>query len=138
MATNKKQSKKTSQGNSNRPIVTSYYGHSGKILIWQNRAKDPENAMDLAYKHMRRNHYGAFVAEVYNEDTGELYSVVIHPVAGKIVTIFERDPATKVIVTDFNAQMLQEIQAAKEDLDFINSLIKESRLEQRILEKAHG
>jgi hypothetical protein len=135
MAANKKQSQNPAP---NRPIVTNYYGHSGKILIWQNRAKDPENAMDLAFKHMRRNHYGAFVAEVFNEETGELYSVVIHPMAGKIVTIFERDPATKVVVTDFDATTLKEIEAAKEGLDFINSLIKESRLEKRILEKVHG
>lgn len=134
MATNKKKSKNPEL----RPIVTSYYGHSAKILIWQNRAKDPENAMDLAFKHMRRNHYGAFVAEVYNEVTGELLSVVIHPIAGKIVTIFERDPATKVIITDFDAQMVKEVTEAKADFDFINSLIRESRLEKRILEKAHG
>jgi len=122
-----------------RPIVTNYYGTSGKTLLWYNRAKDAGRAMDLAFSHMRQNHYGAFVAEIFNEETGELFGVIIHNAAGKIVTLFEKDPATKMVVTDFDAQLVKEVQETQaHELELINLILKESRLEQRIQEKAYG
>jgi len=118
------------------PVVTNFYGTSGRVVLWTNRAYDEENAVDRAFRYMRRNEYGAFVAEVSNSETGELYAVIIHSVVGEIRAIFRRDPTTKVIVTDFDVRLVES--AKGEDVDLINLILQESRLEKKIQEKVNG
>lgn len=127
-----------------RPIVTNYYGTSGRRVLWTNKGYDPDRAVDIAFSHMRKNSYGAFVAEVYNQLTGELYAVIIHSVVGEIRTLFHYDPTTKVVVTDFDPRVTNAITDAR-DLDLIEAILKESVLEKKmrdlersLQEKAHG
>lgn len=92
-----------------RNVITTYYGHRADIVLKVNRAKDPDVAVEHAFKHMHRNHYQAFVAEVYNDNTGELYAVILHTVTGEIRTLFRYDPMTKVVIMDFDPKMVREV-----------------------------
>jgi hypothetical protein len=83
-------------------IIINYWGASGAgVPLQSNRAKNPDTAIDRAFSHMRANDYEAFVAEVFNEVTGELLAVITHSVVGEIRTMFHYDTKNKVFVQGF-------------------------------------
>ena len=55
----------------------------------KNRAGAPLRATELCMRHMRRNDYGADVAEVWDLRNGKLYSVMTRSAAGEFKTVFE-------------------------------------------------
>lgn len=75
---------------STRNIQTTYYGKSAKDTLKINLASDPECAVLHAVRHMRKNSYGAFVAEIIDRDTTELHAVIKMSPNGDIRILFER------------------------------------------------
>jgi hypothetical protein len=69
-------------------IKTTFY--QGKNLIRVNHAKFANAAVIRAVGHMQTNHYGATVAEVYDEQTGELHAVLTRSVSGMKI-LFKRE-----------------------------------------------
>lgn len=57
-----------------RPIRTCYY--FGRDLLHTNCAKNANRAVMFAVDHMQKDHYGASVAEVYDETDGTLHCVL--------------------------------------------------------------
>lgn len=96
-------------------IVTNYYGSSGAKVLQTNRAINHDTAIDRAFSHMRANDYEAFVAEVFNELTSELYAVITHSVVGEIRTMFHYDTKAKMFVTNFDARVQEEVKAATQE-----------------------
>lgn len=112
-----------------RNIITTYYGRSGREELWYNRGLDADTCIDRAFSRMRQNTYGAFVAEVWNEDSGELYAVIIHSTTGEIRTIFQKDPATKVVVTNFSRELVDQVVKKNRN----NALVEELFLSSELL-----
>jgi hypothetical protein len=116
-----------------RNVVTTYYGHSGKHTLRTNRAKDPDLAVEHAFRHMHRGHYiGAFVAEVFNSDTGQLYAVIVHNVVGEIRTIFRNDPTSRLVVMDFDPEVVKLVNEAK-DVALVEWAEQELAREQAVI-----
>ncbi len=69
-------------------IKTTFY--KGKKLIKINHAKYANAAVVRAVGHMQTNNYGATVAEVYDEVTGELHAVLTRSVSGMKIA-FKRE-----------------------------------------------
>lgn len=84
-----------------RNVRTTYYGDKkAKTIVKINRAQYADKAILHAVSHMHQNTYGAFIAEVYDEDTSELYSVITRDVNGRITIVFSGDPKFPVCITD--------------------------------------
>ncbi len=63
--------------NADRPIRTVFYGNpEATIIVKTNNAKHARKAVLNATDHMQINQYGAFVAEVYDMETSELFAVI--------------------------------------------------------------
>lgn len=69
-------------------IKTTFY--NGRNLLKVNHAKHANAAVVRAVGHMQTNHYGATVAEVYDESTGELHAVLTRSMKGMRI-VFKRD-----------------------------------------------
>lgn len=69
-------------------IKTTFY--KGKTLLKINHAKHANAAVVRAVGHMQTNHYGATVAEVYDEQTGELHAVLTRSISGMKI-VFKRE-----------------------------------------------
>lgn len=67
-----------------RLIRTDYYLR-GEI-VRTTRSIHPNNATRNCFDHMQMNDYGADVAEVYDEHTGDLHAVFTYSVDGKLET----------------------------------------------------
>ena len=72
-------------------IKTTFY--RGKTLLKINHAKHSNAAVMRAVGHMQTNHYGATVAEVYDEYSGELHAVLTRSISGMRI-VFKRDVQT--------------------------------------------
>lgn len=81
-------------------IKTTFY--KGRTLLKVNHAKYANAAVMRAVGHMQTNHYGATVAEVYDEYSGELHAVLTRSISGMRI-IFKRD------VQDDNGNVVAEI-----------------------------
>lgn len=79
-----------------RNIITTFYGSNGNEVIRVNRSSDVKRAVSLAVMHLQNgdslDYSRAFVVSIYNDDTGELYSVITYSVVGEIKILFRRDP----------------------------------------------
>jgi triacylglycerol esterase/lipase EstA (alpha/beta hydrolase family) len=69
-------------------IKTTFY--NGRNLIRVNHAKHSNAAVVRAVDHMQTNHYGATVAEVYDEQSGELHAVLTRSISGMKI-VFKRE-----------------------------------------------
>lgn len=69
------------------PVKTVYY--NGKDAVKITRAGQPLRAMELALRHMRRNEYGATLAEVYHNENGKLYGVMKRTVDAQVHPVFQ-------------------------------------------------
>lgn len=69
-------------------IKTTFY--KGKNLIKTNHSKHSNSAVIRAVGHMQTNQYGATVAEVYDEESGELHAVLTRSVSGMKI-VFKRE-----------------------------------------------
>jgi len=71
-------------------IKTVYHirGKSPKV----NRSYNANRAVMQCVAHMQINHYGAHVAEVYDDGTGELHAQVKRKADGSLHIHFQRDP----------------------------------------------
>lgn len=79
-------------------IRTDYY-FGGKI-VKVTRSLHANSASKNCFDHMQTNDYEATVAEVYDEDTGELHAVIRRRVGGEadpvhVSTAFKRKPEPK-------------------------------------------
>jgi len=73
------------------PVLTVYYvDRRAREVAKNTRAGSELRGMELCLRHMRRNDYGAALAEVYNTDTGELYGVMKRTVDGQVHPIFQK------------------------------------------------
>lgn len=94
-------------------IIINYWGASGAgAPLKSNRAMNADTAIDRAFSHMRANDYEAFVAEVFNEVTGELLAVLTHSVVGEIRTMFHYDSKNKTYVQGFEQKAQEEAKLA--------------------------
>lgn len=73
----------------NWQIVTHYYRES--LLVRTNRAVHANSAVLRCVDHMQHNHYGADVAEVFDDGDGTLHAVITHSVIGRIEIVFKRE-----------------------------------------------
>jgi hypothetical protein len=60
-------------------------------VVKNNRSGDPLRACGQALQYMRKNKYEATHVEVYDEDTGLLYAVLVRNVKGNVRTEFQLD-----------------------------------------------
>jgi len=74
---------------STRNIQTNY-SYRGEI-VKINKASNANTAVLRAIDHMQMNHYGASLAEIIDNITGDLHAVIHHNVAGKITILFKRE-----------------------------------------------
>lgn len=74
-----------------RPVQTVYYFVEAVVKI--NYAAHSNTAVLRAVDHMQLNHYGATVAEVFDNTTGTLHAVVTRSfeLPGKIEIVFRRE-----------------------------------------------
>lgn len=77
-----------------RPIRAVFYSdYQARNPIKLNRGKHPESMCLLAHKHLRFDHYGAVLVEVFNEDTGKLHAVLKVKLNGMgIEAVYEAKP----------------------------------------------
>lgn len=73
------------------PIKTVYLIKNDKPKI--RRSKDANRAVAQCVRHMMVNHYGADVAEVFDDQTGELHAQIKRKKDGTLVIYFKRDPS---------------------------------------------
>lgn len=74
-----------------RLIKTSYMDASyDRIKITS--SSNANRAVATCVLHMQVNEYGATVAEVYDDETGDLHAVVRHRPDGSMVIEYRRDP----------------------------------------------
>lgn len=76
-------------------IVTTYY--NGRNVVKTTRAKHAASAASHCFDHMQRDHYAATLAEVFDEDSGDLHAVFRRAIGGvgdpvRVSTVFKRDP----------------------------------------------
>lgn len=71
-----------------RNIQTTFY--VGKKVVKNNTAMYANSAVLRCVDHMQTNHYHASVAEVFDNDTGELHAVIKRNIKG-IVIVFKRE-----------------------------------------------
>lgn len=71
-------------------IKTVYYrrGEDPKIT----RSGNANRAVATCILHMQINQYGSHIAEVYDDDTGELHAQIKRSVSGTITIVYSRDP----------------------------------------------
>lgn len=75
-----------------RPIRAVFYeDFKATKAIKINRGKHPEKMVQRCHAHMRKNTYGAVLAEVFNENTGKLHSQVKRKINGDLEIHFERE-----------------------------------------------
>jgi hypothetical protein len=72
-------------------IKTTYFSH--RETLKTNRSTDSNRAVAQAVLHMQVNHYGADVAQVYDDNSGELHAEVKRYKDGSIRITYRRDPA---------------------------------------------
>lgn len=90
----------SNDNHSPRKIRTDYY-YRGE-LVKVTRAVHPNRANVNAFRHMQINEYGAGIAEVYDEGTGELHAQFSLSAAGVLRTTFSRDPSQFITVGSVN------------------------------------
>lgn len=73
-----------------RPIKTVYRLAGEPVHV--NSSSNPNRAVAQCVAHMQVNHYGATVAEVYDDTSGALHAVVKRHVQGNINIAYKRDP----------------------------------------------
>ena len=73
-----------------RPIKTVYRLAGEQVHV--NSSSNPNRAVAQCVAHMQVNHYGATVAEVYDDTSGALHAVVKRHVQGNINIAYKRDP----------------------------------------------
>ena len=71
-------------------IKTVYSDRKG--VLKTNSSADANRAVAQCVYHMQVNHYGATVAEVYDDYTGELHAQVRRLMSGEIRIVYKRDP----------------------------------------------
>lgn len=71
-------------------------------LVKVTRAVHPNRANVNAFRHMQINEYGAGIAEVWDENTGELHAQFRLSAAGELRTTFTRDPSQFITVGAVN------------------------------------
>ena len=74
---------------SKRNIRTDY-SFRGKLLK-TTRSLYANNAVPNCVNHMQFNHYEASVAEVYDENTGDVHAVITRNIHGKMVIVLKRE-----------------------------------------------
>lgn len=72
-----------------RNIRTEYYNHKAETLK-VNNASSPRSAILRAVDHLQTNTYGAKVADIFDNETAELYAVVVSDLHGKISIAFQK------------------------------------------------
>ncbi len=72
------------------PIKTQYFVGTDQTQV--NSSKDANRAVATCVYHMQINHYGADVAHVYDDHTGELHAEVKRWKAGDVHITYKRDP----------------------------------------------
>lgn len=77
-----------------RTIRTEYTFRGRTVKI--NKSSDPNRAVEKCVGYMQINAYGATVATVYDEATGEVHAEVKRSIQGTIKITFERDPRNYV------------------------------------------
>lgn len=76
-----------------RNVTTTYYkDKKGSFIIQINRAKYADRALEHATKHLHRNTYGAWLAVINDNETGELYAIITRDVNGRLTSMFIGDP----------------------------------------------
>lgn len=80
-----------------------------------NRSSDPNRAVEKCVGYMQINAYGATVAQVYDEATGQLHAEVKRSVSGTIQITFRRNP--RDFVTPGTLEHFQRIREKYEDDD---------------------
>jgi len=73
-----------------RPIKTRYF--RGKAVQRTNSGTDANRAIAQCVYHMQVNHYGANVAEVYDEASGMLHAQVTLAPSGSVKIVYQLDP----------------------------------------------
>lgn len=73
-----------------RTIKTVYYirGKEPKVT----RSLDANRAVATCVLHMQINQYASHLAEVYDDDTGELHAVIKRSIQGQLHIAYNRDP----------------------------------------------
>jgi len=71
-----------------RNVITNY--RLNKHIVKTNRAIHPESAVLRCVDHMQQNDYGANIAEVYSDDTGEVFAQVVRRTGQRRIEIIYR------------------------------------------------
>jgi hypothetical protein len=74
-----------------RTIKTVYHIHGKEPKVI--RSMNANRAVTQCVAHMQINQYGSHIAEVYDNDTGELHAQIKRDVKGTLTIYFRRDPS---------------------------------------------
>ena len=86
---------------SERTLKTTYFGPGkGKPVVKTTRSSRREEALPSVCRHMTQNHYGATVASVHDEETGELLLVVTYRIGERLQVVFEGNAKHPVCITN--------------------------------------
>ncbi|MGZ8887998.1 MAG: hypothetical protein ACXW1D_00400 [Halobacteriota archaeon] len=84
-----------------RTLKTIYFGPGrGKPVVKTTRSSRRDEALPSVCRHMTQNDYGATVASVHDEETGELLLVVTYKMGERLQVVFEGDVKNPVCITD--------------------------------------
>jgi hypothetical protein len=78
-----------------RNIKTTYWNKpvaSHENEVRTNSSSNANRAVAACIMHMQVNDYGAMLAEVWDDDTGELHAVIKRRINGDIHILYKRDP----------------------------------------------
>lgn len=103
MASKKTKNQKSSLS---RKILTVYSRYGNEVK--RNRSVYLESACVNCFDHMSRNHYEASAAEVYDEETGELYLTIYLTVEGNIYSFY--GPGAKKKIRE-NKRLLKKMKS---------------------------
>ena len=80
------------RGSYKRNVVAVFYGtFQGSRELHKNRGSHPERMVLHCIKHMRKNTYGALLAEVFTEGSTKSHAVIKRKINGRVEVLYSEN-----------------------------------------------